>query len=103
MEESIAWQLGGSPNTLGITLQQQHLFYHEQKAGGDASFYSFYAVLHHMQGLWDHLAQRITPCDERASSYSREQQLWRRQRVRACVLPPPNETLLQEQGQPQCF
>lgn len=24
--ESTAWQLGGSPNTLGITLQQQHLF-----------------------------------------------------------------------------
>ena len=64
MEDSIAWQLGGSPNTLGITLQQQHLFSREQKAGGDASFYSFYAVLHHMQSLWDHLAQKITPCNE---------------------------------------
>lgn len=34
VEDSIAWQLGGSPNTLGITLQEQHLFSREQKAGG---------------------------------------------------------------------
>jgi len=32
--------------------------------GGDASFYSFYAVLHHMQSLWDRLARRITLCNE---------------------------------------
>lgn len=64
VEDSIAWQLGGSPNTLGITLQEQHLFSREQKAGGDASFYSFYAVLHHMQSLWARLARRITPCNE---------------------------------------
>lgn len=64
VEDSIAWQLGASPNTLGITLQQQHLFSREQKAGGDASFYSFYAVLHHTQSLWDHLAQRITLCND---------------------------------------
>lgn len=61
VEDCTAWQLGGSPSTLGRTLQQQHLFAQEQKAGGDASFYSFYAVLHHMQSLWDRLAQR---CNE---------------------------------------
>lgn len=64
VEDSIAWQLGASPNTLGITLQQQHLFSREQKAGGDASFYSFYAVLHHTQSLWDRLARRITLCND---------------------------------------
>lgn len=62
VEDSPAQQLGGSPNTLGITLQQQHLFSQEQEAGGDASFYSFYAVLHHTKSSRDHLAQRITPC-----------------------------------------
>lgn len=61
-EDSTAQQLGGSPNTLGITLQQQHLFSQEQEAGGDASFYSFYAVLHHTKSSRDHLAQRITLC-----------------------------------------
>lgn len=62
VEDSTAQQLGGSPNTLGITLQQQHLFSQEQEAGGDASFYSFYAVLHHTKSSRDRLAQRITPC-----------------------------------------
>lgn len=64
VEDSPAQQLGGSPNTLGITLQQQHLFSQEQEAGGDASFYSFYAVLHHTESSRDHLAQRATPCHE---------------------------------------
>lgn len=62
VEDSTAQQLGGSPNTLGITLQQQHLFSQEQEAGGDASFYSFYAVLHHTKSSRDRLAQRVTLC-----------------------------------------
>lgn len=62
VEHSTAQQLGGSPNTLGITLQQQHLFSQEQEAGGDASFYSFHAVLHHTKSSRDRLAQRITLC-----------------------------------------